>query len=287
MTGFGSAQWHGERQHLTVEIKSLNAKMSDVRVRVPARYRDREIELRSYVLDKAGRGKYDLSIIELIDGAEEIYTINEKAFRQVYDKMSAITSSLNIPTTDILDSIMRVPSVISSVQEPVEDEEWNNILQLVDQAIHSLNDFRGREGNAVASDMRDRVELISKYLADIKPYEQERIDNVRQRLTSSLDELAEKRGVDDNRFEQELIFYLEKLDINEERQRLTEHCKYFLEILASGQSEKGRQLSFLAQEMGREINTIGSKAQHAQIQRFVVKMKDELEKIKEQTANTM
>jgi len=149
MTGFGSAQWHGDRQHLTIEIKSLNAKMSDVRVRVPSRYKDREIELRSYVLDKAGRGKYDFSLVELIDGAEEVYTINETAFHAVYAQLKRLSEQGDLPVNELLSSVMRVPSVISTVDEPVEEEAWKHILLLVDQAIASLNDFRAREGHTV------------------------------------------------------------------------------------------------------------------------------------------
>ena len=287
MTGFGSASATIGDSTFRVEIKSLNAKVSDARVKLPSRFKDREVELRSHLLDRAGRGKYDLSVIELVDGVEELYGINEHAFKQAYDQLSVLSDRFGLQAKDLMTNILKIPSVISTIEQPVKDEEWGYLLDSVNNAINNLQEFRVREGNSIAIDLQDRVKSILQNLEAITPFEEERLEKVKKRIKGSLEDLVDRDNIDHNRLEQELIYYIEKLDINEERQRLTEHCAYFKEILEGEAREKGRQLSFLSQEMGREINTLGSKAQHAQIQRHVVLMKDELEKIKEQTANTM
>jgi len=287
MTGFGSASTAVGKSTFRVEIKSLNAKVSDARVRLPSRFKDREVELRSHLLEKAGRGKYDLVIIELVDGVSELYGVNEHAFKQAYDQLKGLADRFGLEANDLMANILKIPSVISTIEQPVKDEEWGHLISSVKSAIDNLQEFRAREGQALAIDLKMRVDSILVNLEKITPHEKERLEKVKARIKGSLDDLVDRDNIDHNRLEQELIYYIEKLDINEERQRLTEHCKYFMEILKGDVREKGRQLSFLAQEMGREINTLGSKAQHAQIQRHVVIMKDELEKIKEQTANTM
>ncbi len=288
MTGFGKAEavWEGKKIH--VEVKSLNSKSLDLSTRVTSLYREKEMELRQLVAARVVRGKVDFSLwTEKEDGAASA-TINAAAVAGYVEQIKSISASLGIEvrTETLWDAIVRLPDVtVSAAAEELTDEEWNVVRAAVETALSRLEDFRRQEGEALARKFGEKLDNISRLLAEIEPFEKSRVERVRQRLE---ERLAELRGVDydKNRLEQELIYYIEKLDINEEKQRLANHLRYFRETMANGVGQ-GKKLGFIAQEMGREINTTGSKSNQAEMQNIVVKMKDELEQIKEQVLNVM
>jgi len=245
------------------------------------------MDLRKRVIDKLQRGKLDLTIT--LDGFsdEENAFINADAFRKYYRELNALRQELNITEGDILQSILRVPNVIGQNEELADDQEWLIVEKTVEEALVSINKFRIDEGLVLKQDLVERVKQIESHLKSIEPYEAVRLDRIKDKLKKNMEEFALKQNVDQNRYEQEILYYIEKLDINEEKVRLSQHCVYFIEELDHKDDQKGRKLSFIAQEIGREINTIGAKAQDSDIQQFVVMMKDELEKLKEQLANIL
>ncbi|HLO56158.1 MAG TPA: YicC family protein [Saprospiraceae bacterium] len=287
MTGFGHSKTEINGKIIRVEIKSLNARTTEIRCKLPNSYRDREMDLRKRVIDKLQRGKLDLTIT--LDGFsdEENAFINADAFRKYYRELNALRQELNITEGDILQSILRVPNVIGQNEELADDEEWSIVEKTVDEALVSINKFRIDEGLVLKQDLVERIKQIENHLKSIEPYEAVRLDRIKDKLKKNMEEFALKQNVDQNRYEQEILYYIEKLDINEEKVRLSQHCVYFIEELDHKDDQKGRKLSFIAQEIGREINTIGAKAQDSDIQQFVVMMKDELEKLKEQLANIL
>ncbi len=285
MTGFGRVVEQFKDWSITLEIKSLNSKLSDVRFRLPLRYREKEIEMRSIILDKGIRGKFEATLDVSGKDNGQLYAINHDLFKLYYNDLKELANDLNFSSDSFVSDILQIQGVVDVAQIGIEEEEWNFLSQLTIKAVKALNDYRASEGNAMLKDFDKRVSNISNFLKEIEQFEGGRVEKVKQRIKQSLEENIRKENIDENRFEQELIFYLERLDINEEKVRLTQHCKYFLEVLNSNDLQIGRKLTFIAQEMGREINTIGSKAYSSDIQRIVVKMKDELEKIKEQAAN--
>ncbi len=287
MTGFGHSKTEINGKIIRVEIKSLNARTTEIRCKLPNSYRDREMDLRKRVIDKLQRGKLDLTIT--LDGFsdEENAFINADAFRKYYRELNALRRELNITEGDILQSILRVPNVIGQNEELADDEEWSIVEKTVDEALVSINKFRIDEGLVLKQDLVERIKQIENHLKSIEPYEAVRLDRIKDKLKKNMEEFALKQNVDQNRYEQEILYYIEKLDINEEKVRLSQHCVYFIEELDHKDDQKGRKLSFIAQEIGREINTIGAKAQDSDIQQFVVMMKDELEKLKEQLANIL
>ena len=287
MTGFGHSKTEYNGKVIRVEIKSLNARSTEIRCKLPNSYRDREMDLRKRVIDALQRGKLDLTIT--VDGFsdEENAFINADAFRKYFKELNALRQELNITEGDILQSVLRIPNVIGQNEEMAEEEEWRLVETTVDQAISSIKKFRADEGLVLKSDLMERVNSIEQHLKSIEPFEFARLDRIKDRLKKNMDEFVVKQQVDQNRYEQEILYYIEKLDINEEKVRLGQHCTYFIEELEHKEDQKGRKLSFIAQEIGREINTIGAKAQDSDIQQFVVMMKDELEKLKEQLANIL
>jgi uncharacterized protein (TIGR00255 family) len=287
MTGFGHSKTEINGKIIRVEIKSLNARTTEIRCKLPNSYRDREMDLRKRVIDKLQRGKLDLTIT--LDGFsdEENAFINADAFRKYYRELNALRQELNITEGDILQSILRVPNVIGQNEELADDEEWSIVEKTVDEALVSINKFRIDEGLVLRQDLIERIKQIENHLKSIEPYEAVRLDRIKDKLKKNMEEFALKQNVDQNRYEQEILYYIEKLDINEEKVRLSQHCVYFIEELDHKDDQKGRKLSFITQEIGREINTIGAKAQDSDIQQFVVMMKDELEKLKEQLANIL
>ena len=287
MTGFGHSKTEINGKIIRVEIKSLNARTTEIRCKLPNSYRDREMDLRKRVIDKLQRGKLDLTIT--LDGFsdEENAFINADAFRKYYRELNALRQELNITEGDILQSILRVPNVIGQNEELADDQEWLIVEKTVEEALVSINKFRIDEGLVLKQDLVERVKQIESHLKSIEPYEAVRLDRIKDKLKKNMEEFALKQNVDQNRYEQEILYYIEKLDINEEKVRLSQHCVYFIEELDHKDDQKGRKLSFIAQEIGREINTIGAKAQDSDIQQFVVMMKDELEKLKEQLANIL
>ncbi len=284
MTGYGRVSHTFKDKTILVEIRSLNSKFTDLRLKIPTSYREKDTEIRKITLERLERGKIDMTIeVKSVSGGDG-YGLNKPLFRRYYEELSALARELGIPQGDIIQTILRIQNVVSSEEDSINEEEWAVVLSTLDSAIQQLNKYRRTEGKAMEEDMKIRVQNIQTYLEGIDPFEKDRIPILRQRLHQNLEEHLGKDKIDESRFEQEILFYLEKMDITEEKVRLGQHCKYFIEEMG-GSTSKGRKLSFISQEIGREINTLGAKAYSSDIQRLVVGMKDELEKIKEQVAN--
>lgn len=287
MTGYGKAVKELPNKKITVEIKSLNSKQLDLAMRVPSFYREKELDIRSYLASRIGRGKVDFAMFCETQQAERVARIDQDAVRQYYEQLSAMQASIGIGgQTDYMRIIMSLPDVVKVEQPELDENEWHEVMACVIEATDNFIAFREQEGKALEKDLRTRVGLIEKYSLEVPQYEKERIEKIKTRIQSNLDEIIAKDKVDQNRLEQELIYYIEKLDINEEKVRLANHLKYFIETIETDPNA-GKKLGFIAQEMGREINTLGSKANQAEMQRLVVMMKDELEKIKEQVLNVL
>jgi uncharacterized protein (TIGR00255 family) len=287
MTGYGKAIAETQQKKITIEIKSLNSKQLDINTKLPWLYKEKDLEIRTLLSQKLERGKIDFSIyIDNLD-AELIPVINEHIVRNYYNQLKDIADDLNMSLDEnILSTIMGLPETLRTEKPELSTEEWNLVKKQIVEAVNMLDLYRTEEGNALGKDIRNSLSRILGYLDNIEPFEGDRITRVREKLNSILEENVKSENIDRNRFEQELIFYLEKFDINEEKVRLKKHCEYFLETAGSSASS-GKQLGFIAQEIGREINTIGSKANDVSIQKLVVMMKDDLEKIKEQTLNVL
>lgn len=287
MTGYGRASGRYAEKSIAVEVRAVNAKITDLKLRLPGDYKEREIELRKLITDHADRGKLDVLVeVQNADGTASV-TLNEALFRGYHRELSRLTQELNLPQTDLLQAILRIPNVVATPTGDIDENEWAAICNTVTQALDNFKNFRMEEGKALEVDLRQRVKNIISLLEQTRPFEQERFVKMRERMRSNMEENFGKENLDKNRFEQEILYYLEKLDCTEERVRLEQHCKYFQEHLDNKQESVGRPLGFISQEMGREINTLGAKAYDADIQRLVVQMKDELEKIKEQLANVL
>ena len=286
MTGFGKGEAALRNKKITVEIRSLNSKQLDLSLRLPAVYRQSEYEIRNLIARTIQRGKVDVFVTVESQAVETSARINREVFREYLRQMNDTLSFSGIDAgyDAILPVIMRLPDVVATEAEAISEEEHAALLAAVEAAAAHLDAFREQEGAILIVDLLRRVELIEQYKTEVVPFEKARTETVKARILDNLSKLAV--DVDRNRLEQEMIFYLEKLDITEEKVRLTNHCNYFREV-ASSEEGAGRKLGFIAQEMGREINTMGSKANEPNIQILVVKMKDELEKIKEQVLNIL
>ena len=291
MTGYGKAEATVSNRKITVEIRSLNSKQLDLSIKLPAAYRPFEYDIRTLTQQRMLRGKADMFIsVELTEGQTAV-TIDPQAFGAHYRAMTEICRSNGIAISDptvnaaLVQSIMRMPDVVSSDQSEISEQEQQALMQCVTEALDRLDAFRIQEGRTLIADMLNRVDKIKASISEIEPFESSRIDTIRARILDGLASIGVEAN-DNSRLEQEMIFYLEKLDITEEKVRLANHYKYFHEV-AEGEEAPGRKLGFIAQEMGREINTLGSKANNCDIQRIVVHMKDELEKIKEQVLNLL
>ena len=286
MTGFGKGEAALRNKKITVEIRSLNSKQLDLSLRLPAVYRQSEYEIRNLIARTIQRGKVDVFVTVESQAVETSARINREVFREYLRQMNDTLSFSGIDAgyDAILPVIMRLPDVVATEAEAISEEEHAALLPAVEAAAAHLDAFREQEGAILIADLLRRVELIEQYKTEVVPFEKARTETVKARILDNLSKLAV--DVDRNRLEQEMIFYLEKLDITEEKVRLTNHCNYFREV-ASSEEGAGRKLGFIAQEMGREINTMGSKANEPNIQILVVKMKDELEKIKEQVLNIL
>ena len=288
MTGFGKAAVEGPDKRIHVEIKSLNSKALDLSVRIAPLYREKEMEIRTEIARDLERGKVDFCLwVEKKEGAELATPIDPALVQAYYGRIREISQATGIPEpADWFGTLLRLPDVLAKneVQE-LSDEEWAQAHDAVRQAIDALVAFRRQEGAALEKKFREKIANIAALLKEVEPYEQERVSKIKDRITEALQKTLEV-DYDKNRLEQELIYYIEKLDVNEEKQRLSNHLKYFIETLENGHGQ-GKKLGFIAQEMGREINTLGSKSNHAEMQKIVVRMKDELEQIKEQVLNVM
>lgn len=286
MTGFGKGEASLSNKKITVEIRSLNSKQLDMNVKLPTLYRTFEFDIRSRVAAAVVRGKADISVTVENTAVNTSATINKELFREYLRQMNDTLafSGVDAAYDAIVPVIMRMPEVVSTQAEEVSAEEQAALMQALDSALEQFNAFREQEGATLIADLLRRVDKIEELKAEVVPYEQSRCETIKNRIRENLSQL--KVDVDSNRLEQEMIFYIEKLDITEEKVRLSNHCRYFREV-AANEDAAGRKLGFIAQEMGREINTLGSKANEANIQILVVKMKDELEKIKEQVLNIL
>lgn len=287
MTGYGKAECELAQKKVTIEVKSLNSKQLDVNTRIPGVYRDKEIEIRREISDKLIRGKVDLSLYTESLGVDSNSAINSSVVKNYFNQLSEISAELGLPVNELtLQMVMQLPEVVKTSREELDENEWKIILATIREALKALDVFRLQEGLSLYNDTIINLNAITNLLEQIKPYEQERTDKVKDRIMDGLKELSSPDGVDNNRLEQEMIFYLEKLDFNEEKVRLSNHCSYFLETLELDEPV-GKKLGFIAQEIGREINTLGSKANHTEIQKLVIGMKDALERIKEQLLNAL
>ena len=287
MTGFGKVTAELPTKKVTVEIKALNSKQLDLSTRIASIYKEKEMQIRSRLLQTLERGKVDFAIYIEYIGKEASSQINQEAVMSYFAQLKELSDKLGIsaPSSwDELQLVLRMPDVIKTDPVEVDEDEWNVVKQAIDEAIQHLCDFRIQEGAMLQKLFTQKVSNIAALLNDVEPYEKERIEKIKGRILDNLEKLAV--DYDKNRFEQEMIYYIEKLDVNEEKNRLDNHLKYFLETMETGHGQ-GKKLGFIAQEMGREINTLGSKSNHADMQKIVVRMKDELEQIKEQVLNVL
>ncbi len=286
MTGYGKTVVAYKGKKINVEIKSLNSKQLDLTTRIAPLYREKEMEIRQLIAEKVIRGKVEFCIWIEKDASTDASPVNVALMQSYYDQLQAFAAQNELKDIDWMQTLTRMPDVLTKTEvEVLEDDEWTAARQGVIEAVQHLVDFRTQEGAALEKKFGEKIDNIEKLLDSIKPFEKARVDKIRNRIIDGLKQIPEA-DYDKNRLEQELIYYIEKLDISEEKQRLTNHLKYFRETMADKPGQ-GKKLGFIAQEMGREINTTGSKSNQAEMQNIVVKMKDELEQIKEQVLNAL
>ena len=287
MTGFGKATGEVNNKKITVEIKSLNSKQADISVRMPSFYKEKELTLRSLINKNLQRGKIELNLYAELLGESSNLHLNKELFEKYYNEFNSTANEIDPNhNSDIVSIISKLPDVMKSERAELDKSEWTSVLDVIETALKEINAFRKTEGKSLEDELTLRVDNISDLLTKVELYEQERIETVKARIITNLKEVVDEKKIDKDRFEQELIYYIEKYDVTEEKTRLSQHCKYFMETMSSTISE-GKKLGFICQEMGREINTLGSKANHSELQKIVVQMKDELEKIKEQILNIL
>ncbi|MFC2515100.1 MAG: YicC/YloC family endoribonuclease [Prevotella melaninogenica] len=288
MTGYGKAVVAYKEKKINVEVKSLNSKSLDLSARIAPLYREKEMEIRRLLAQKLERGKVDFSLWVEKESTVDATPINAALVENYYKQIKAISASTGIPEPeDWFTTLLRLPDVTTKTEvEVLDDEEWEVAQQAINEAIEKLTEFRKQEGAALQKKFTEKIDNIANLLKSIEPFEKSRVPKIREKIIDGLKQIPEV-DYDKNRLEQELIYYIEKLDINEEKQRLTNHLKYFHETMKESGHGVGKKLGFIAQEMGREINTTGSKSNQAEMQNIVVKMKDELEQIKEQVLNAL
>jgi len=286
MTGFGNASVQTGSKTVSAEIKSVNSKFFDLSLRLPSSYREKELELRSELNRAIERGKVECTVTVESADTQRRTSFNIPLLQEYHRELQDVQRQLKLDATpDFFRMLLAMPDVLVTEKNSVEEDEWNALQEAVAKAVKAFNSFRDNEGKSLGKDLEFRIGLIRNGLAALEPFERERIAQTRRKLQSCLEEFLKAAEIDRNRFEQELVFYLEKLDITEEKVRLASHCDYVLKTMNDASS--GKKLSFIAQEIGREINTIGSKCNDADMQQLVVGMKDELEKIKEQVLNVL
>ena len=281
MTGFGRGEGVFEGKKITIDIKSLNSKSFDLNIKIPLRYKEKEFEIRKMLNDRIQRGKVDCYVnMESLNNASDVKINNElvDAYMQELKKVAG-----DGPDFEYLKMAIRMPDVISTKSDALNEDEWVFLIELIEETVTKFENFRSTEGEILQQELSRNIKKIESYLTQVEPYEMVRMDAVKERYRNSLNEFDQ---IDETRFYQEMAYYTEKLDIAEEKIRLTQHLKYYQEVMAN-EKFNGKKLGFISQEIGREINTLGSKANHAEIQKLVVMMKDELEKIKEQTLNVL
>jgi len=287
MTGFGKTEFEVGTKKITLEIKSLNSKQLDINTRVPSMYREKDLEIRRLISEMLTRGKVDFAIYLDNLGTESTSRVNAAIIKDYYRQLADVHQELGLEINEsIMQSIMRLPETVKMVYDELDETEWLVVRENLVKTLENLNTFRDQEGLALKVDIDANIANILDLLNQVEPFENQRMENVKTKIKESLDALQLNGSLDKNRFEQELIYYMEKLDINEEKVRLANHCSYFTETMNEDEPS-GRKLGFIAQEIGREINTLGSKANESNLQRIVVQMKDNLEKIKEQVLNVL
>jgi uncharacterized protein (TIGR00255 family) len=282
MTGFGKAVLQLPTKKISVEIKSLNSKNLDLNVRIPSNYKEKEFALRNQIAEQAERGKVDFSIYLEITAEETTSKINAPIVKAYIAQMKNIIPDAD--PTELMKMAVRMPDALKTDRDEIDENEWQKVQETINEAIESFKKFRASEGKVLQNDFVNRIEIIRSLMQQTLSFDKERVEIVKTRLRDALSDI--KENIDENRFEQELIYYLEKYDITEEKVRLENHLNYFLQTLNT-ESSTGRKLGFITQEIGREINTMGSKSNHSEMQKLVVQMKDELEKIKEQVLNVL
>jgi len=287
MTGFGKVVAGQEGKKFCIEIRALNSKQFDIYPKICRLYKEKEPDIRSIISKELERGKIDVTVYFEDNESVSDFTINKNLLLNYFEELKTISvEAKNEFPTDYFALALRMPDVLTTGNGKLADEEWSHFVNALNDALKQVNEFRLHEGEILGNDIKNRINLVLRFLGEITPYEKKRMDIIKERIQKNLDELIGKNKADKNRFEEELIYFLEKIDITEEKTRLKKHCDYFLETMKQPEAN-GRKLGFITQEIGREINTIGSKANDADIQKIVVQMKDELEKIKEQLLNVL
>ena len=287
MTGYGKASDAFQGRTYTIDVKTLNGKLSDLRLKGPTYLRSKEIELRKIIMESVMRGKIDCTITVQESDADADYQLNFSLIEYYLNQLNTLSDKFDIQNSDLLQTIIRIPNVVKANDEEIGTEEWQFLCDLTQKAISDLNTFRKKEGLSMLDDLNNRVTSIQKLLGSVEQLEEDRKKELLDKIRTSIESNIHKDKIDENRLEQEIVYYLEKLDIHEEKIRLSQHCNFFMETAKSELLNTGKKLGFIAQEMGREINTLGSKAQYSPLQQIVVDMKVELDKIKEQLANVL
>jgi len=286
MTGYGKAECELSHKKVTIEIKSLNSKQMDLNTRISPLFREKDLEIRRILSDRLMRGKVDFSLYTESLGDESATKINAGIVKNYYNQLELIAADLKIPLPEtILQSILALPEVVKNEREELDEAEWDSILSIVDDALLAVDLFRTQEGAILRQDLISNIRSITSLLTEVDQYEEERVSRIKEKIYQDLKDISIEQ-INENRLEQEMIFYLEKLDVNEEKVRLLNHCTYFLTTLETDEAV-GKKLGFIAQEIGREVNTLGSKANHTEMQKLVIQMKDSLERIKEQLLNVL
>ena len=285
MTGFGRATLVLPKKKITVEAKSLNSKQIDINTRIPSFYKEKELDVRSYLSSTLRRGKIELAIFVENTGADSQHKINQELVATYMTSLQEVGAG-NVQTGELLSMAMRLPDAMKVEQQDFDNDEWLAVMNVVKEAVAALVDYRKTEGLSLEKDIKAQIATIERLHNEVPKYEQERLDTIKSRISAKLTDVLQSVDFDRDRLEQEMIYFIEKLDVSEEKVRLKNHCSYFIETMNSEESN-GKKLGFISQELGREINTMGSKANHTEIQKLVVQMKDALEKIKEQTLNVL
>lgn len=287
MTGFGKAECELSDRKVIIEIKTLNSKSLDIYTKIPGMYREKELEIRNELSKILQRGKIEFVLYYEYTNESKATTINSAVVKSYINQLSLLAKDLNISSNDqLLQIAMRLPDTLNTEREEINENDWKLVLETIVKAINQVDKFRIQDGNQLKEEFNNRIDLIEKYKNDVVPFEKARIEKLKIKLKENLRAWLDEKDIDKNRFEQEIIYYLEKIDISEEKARLSNHCKYFKEVMDDVEPS-GKKLGFITQEIGREINTLGSKANDSDIQKIVVLMKDELEKIKEQVLNIL
>lgn len=288
MTGYGRAGGEVNSRNFSIEIKTLNSKQFDMVSRIPAIYKEKELQIRTLLQQNLERGKIEITISTEDSKAEMNFAVNRELFKKYYSEIIDLQQELSIENnSDLISSILKMPEVVQAVPEKLKDEEWEEIKKIIAQAVNLCDASRTKEGQVLENDFVERIAIIVRLLSEVEKYEDRRTSRIREKIKTDLEKYFEDKKFDENRLEQEMVYYIEKIDITEEKVRLSNHCNYFMQTMGENSTANGKKLNFISQEIGREVNTIGSKANDSDIQKLVVQMKDELEKIKEQLFNIL